>query len=75
MSCAVNEEILESLYEESLEEIEQFYKLKNKVVSVDQIDEEAIKCKKFLNDVIFSNLLGCGVSIDDVPVIKVAQEV
>ena len=43
MSCAVNEEILESLYEESLEEIEQFYKLKNKVVSVDQIDEEAIK--------------------------------
>ena len=33
----------ESLYEESLEEIEQFYKLKNKVVSVDQIDEEAIK--------------------------------
>ena len=43
MSCAVNDEILESLYEESLEEIEQFYKLKNKVVSVDQIDEEAIK--------------------------------
>ena len=33
--------------------------------------------KRFLNDVIFSNILGCGVSIDnhnvDVPVIKVAQ--
>jgi hypothetical protein len=43
MSCAVNDEILESLYEESLEEIEQFYKMKNKTVSVDQIDEEAIK--------------------------------
>ena len=28
--------------------------------------------KKFLDRVIFSNLLGCGVSIDDVPVIKVA---
>lgn len=28
--------------------------------------------KRFLNDVIFSNLLGCGVAIDDVPVIKVA---
>ena len=39
----IKDEILESLYEESLEEIEQFYKLKNKVVSVDQIDEEAIK--------------------------------
>ena len=33
--------------------------------------------KRFLNDVIFSNILGCGVSIDnhnvDVPVQKVAQ--
>ena len=38
-------------------------------------NRKAIKCKKFLNDVIFSNLLGCGVSIDDVPVIKVAQAV
>ena len=28
--------------------------------------------KKFLDRVIFSNLLGCGVSIDDVPVMKVA---
>ena len=43
MSCLQNEAILESLYEESLEEIEQFYKMKNKIVSVDQIDEEAIK--------------------------------
>ena len=43
MSCLQNEAILESLYEESLEEIEQFYKMKNKTVSVDQIDEEAIK--------------------------------
>ena len=43
MSCLQNESILESLYEESLEEIEQFYKMKNKTVSVDQIDEEAIK--------------------------------
>jgi hypothetical protein len=38
-------------------------------------NRKANKCKKFLNDVIFSNLLGCGVSIDDVPVIKVAQAV
>ena len=38
-------------------------------------NRKAIKCKKFLNDVIFSNLLGCGGSIDDVPVIKVAQAV
>ncbi|AGH07697.1 hypothetical protein CYVG_00254 [Cyanophage S-SSM6a] len=37
--------------------------------------KKATKLKKFLNDVIFSNLLGCGVSIDDVPVIKVAQAV
>ena len=37
--------------------------------------KKATKLKKFLNDVIFSNLLGCGVSIDDVPVIKVAQSV
>ena len=35
--------------------------------------KKATKLKKFLDDVIFSNLLGCGVSIDDVPVIKVAQ--
>ena len=28
--------------------------------------------RRFLNEVIFSNLLGCGVSIDDVPVMKVA---
>ena len=34
--------------------------------------KKATKLKKFLDDVIFSNLLGCGVSIDDVPVIKVA---
>ncbi len=37
--------------------------------------KKATKLKKFLDDVIFSNLLGCGVSIDDVPVIKVAQAV
>ena len=36
---------------------------------------KATKCKKFLDRVMFSNLLGCGVSIDDVPVIKVAQAV
>ena len=35
---------------------------------------KATKCKKFLDSVIFSNLLGCGVIYDDnVPVIKVAQ--
>ena len=35
---------------------------------------KATKCKKFLDSVIFSNLLGCGVVYDDnVPVIKVAQ--
>tara|TARA_B100000886_G_C20359198_1_gene464414 strand:+ start:393 stop:734 length:342 start_codon:yes stop_codon:yes gene_type:complete len=34
---------------------------------------KATKCKKFLDRVIFSNILGCGVSIDDVPVIKVAH--
>ena len=32
----------------------------------------ATNYKKFLDRVIFSNILGCGVSIDDVPVIKVA---
>ncbi len=37
--------------------------------------KKATKLKKFLDDVIFSNILGCGVSIDDVPVIKVAQAV
>ena len=36
---------------------------------------KATKCKKFLDRVIFSNILGCGVSIDDVPVMKVAQAV
>ena len=36
---------------------------------------KATKCKKFLDRVIFSNILGCGVSIDDVPVVKVAQAV
>ena len=35
----------------------------------------AVKWKKFFDKVIFSNILGCGVSIDDVPVIKVAQAV
>ena len=35
----------------------------------------ADKWKKFLNSIIFSNILGCGVSSDDVPVIKVAQAV
>ena len=35
----------------------------------------AVKWKKFFDKVIFSNILGCGVSIDDVPVIKVAQVV
>ena len=35
---------------------------------------KATKCKQFLDSVIFSNLLGCGVIYDDsVPVIKVAQ--
>ena len=35
---------------------------------------KATKCKKFLDSVIFSNLLGCGVIYDDnVPVIKVSQ--
>ena len=34
--------------------------------------KKATKLKKFLDNVIFSNLLGCGVSIDDVPVMKVA---
>ena len=38
-------------------------------------NRKATKLKKFLDDVIFSNILGCGVSIDDVPVIKVAQAV
>tara|TARA_B100000963_G_C22366450_1_gene553902 strand:+ start:144 stop:491 length:348 start_codon:yes stop_codon:yes gene_type:complete len=33
----------------------------------------AVKWKKFFDKVIFSNILGCGVSIDDVPVIKVAH--
>ena len=28
--------------------------------------------RRFLNEVIFSNLLGCGVSIDDVPLMKVS---
>ena len=37
--------------------------------------KKATRLKKFLDDVIFSNILGCGVSIDDVPVIKVAQAV
>ena len=37
--------------------------------------KKATKLKKFLDDVIFSNILGCGISIDDVPVIKVAQAV
>ena len=31
--------------------------------------------KKFLDSIIFSNVLGCGVATDDVPVIKVAQVV
>ena len=35
MSCIVNDEILETLYEES--------RYKGQIVSVDQIDEEAIK--------------------------------
>ena len=35
----------------------------------------AVKWKKFFDMVIFSNILGCGVSIDDVPVMKVAQAV
>ena len=35
----------------------------------------ADKWKKFFDKVLFSNILGCGVSIDDVPVIKVAQVV
>ena len=35
----------------------------------------ADKWKKFFDKVLFSNILGCGVSIDDVPVIKVAQAV
>ena len=43
MSCVVNEEILETLYEESLQEIENFYRYKGQIVSIDQIDEEAIK--------------------------------
>ena len=35
---------------------------------------KATKCKKFLDKVVFSNLLGCGVEYDkDVTVIKVAQ--
>ena len=37
--------------------------------------KKATRLKKVLDDVIFSNILGCGVSIDDVPVIKVAQAV
>tara|TARA_A100000164_G_scaffold37043_1_gene28353 strand:- start:145 stop:480 length:336 start_codon:yes stop_codon:yes gene_type:complete len=37
--------------------------------------KKATRLKKFLDDVIFSNILGCGVSIEDVPVIKVAQAV
>ena len=28
--------------------------------------------RRFLNEIIFSNLLGCGVSIDDVPLMKVS---
>ena len=28
--------------------------------------------KKFLDSIMFSNILGCGVAIDDVPVVKVA---
>ena len=43
MSCAVNDELLETLYEESLEEIENFYRYKGQIVTIDQIDEEAIK--------------------------------
>ena len=35
----------------------------------------ADKWKKFLDSVIFSNILGMGVSMEDVPVIKVAQAV
>ena len=35
----------------------------------------ADKWKKFFDKVLFSNILGCGVSIEDVPVIKVAQAV
>ena len=35
----------------------------------------ADKWKKFFDKVLFSNILGCGVPIDDVPVIKVAQAV
>ena len=35
----------------------------------------ADKWKKFFDSVIFSNIRGCGVSIDDVPVIQVAQAV
>ena len=31
--------------------------------------------KKFLDSIMFSNILGCGVATDDVPVIKVAQVV
>ena len=37
--------------------------------------KKATRLKKVLDDVIFSNILGCGISIDDVPVIKVAQAV
>ena len=37
--------------------------------------KKATRLKKVLDDVIFSNILGCGVSIEDVPVIKVAQAV
>ena len=35
----------------------------------------ADKWKQFLDSVIFSNILGMGVSMEDVPVIKVAQAV
>ena len=31
--------------------------------------------KKFLDSIMFSNIIGCGVATDDVPVIKVAQVV
>ena len=31
--------------------------------------------KKFLDSIMFSNILGCGMATDDVPVIKVAQVV
>ena len=35
----------------------------------------ATRYKEFLDSIIFSNILGCGVATDDVPVIKVAQVV